>query len=193
MSNPTQDLPIVAFTTESEFEDWLRAHHEESDGAWVTIAKTDSESDAISFEEALHVTLCFGWYGGVRRAVDTEHFLQKFTPGTLDRRWSWIECDKAEWLIEQGRMQPEGMAFVEAAKADTRWEDAYVARGELPVPDLLKARLASFPEAKRFFESLDERDRNALAYRLQGLLDRETYMARVDEIVGILKKGEKPY
>ncbi len=193
MSNTTHDLPVVEFTTEADFEDWLEVHHAESDGAWVKIAKTGSGSDAISFDEALHVTLSYGWYGGVRRTVDSESFLQKFTPGSLDRVWSWIECDKSEWLIEQGRMQPAGMALVEAAKADDRWERAYSSRGELPVPDLLKARLASFPKAKELFESLDDRDRNALTYRLQGILDRETYMARVDQIVEMLKNGEKPY
>jgi uncharacterized protein YdeI (YjbR/CyaY-like superfamily) len=193
MASTLPELATVEFTAVADFEEWLATHHTDAPGVWVKLARTGSKSDALTFGQALQVTLCYGWFTGVRRTVDSEHYLQKCTPGELDRRWEWIECDTAEWLIEAGRMQPAGLAYVEAAKASDRWERAYAARGALPIPNLLRARMASFPEAKAFFESLDERDRNAIAFRLQGILDRETYMRRVNEITEMLRKGERPY
>ena len=171
----------------------MAEQHEDSSGVWVKIAKAGVDDETISFDEALHVALCYGWIDGLRRGAGRDHYLQKFTPAPLDLDWTWIECDKAEWLIEQGRMQPEGMALVEAARADGRWERAYAARGELRAPADFRARLASYPAARAFYDTLDERNRNAILNRLRVPAEREARQLLLNKLITMLLNKEKPY
>lgn len=193
MSRTLPDLPVVECKDDTDFERWMAEHHREAEGVWVKIAKAGVDDETISFDEALHVALCYGWINELRRGAGRDHYLQKFTQAPLDLDWNWIECDKAEWLIEQGRMQPEGMALVEAARADGRWERAYEARGDMRPPSDLQARLASYPEAREFFNSLDERNRNAIVLHLKTPAEREARQMKLDQIVQMLLRHEKPY
>jgi len=65
------------------------------------------------------------WIDSQKRGFDERHFLQRFTPRRPGGRWSKINREKAEALLAAGAMRPAGLAEVEAAKADGRWEAAY--------------------------------------------------------------------
>jgi len=193
MSRTLPELPVVECKDDTDFERWMAEHHKGAQGVWVKIAKAGVDDETISFDEALHVALCYGWINELRRGAGRDHYLQKFIPAPPDLGWNWIECDKAEWLIEQGRMQPAGMVLVEAAKADGRWENAYEVRGELKAPADFQARLASYPEARAFYNTLDERNRNAILNRLRAPAEREARQLLLDQLITMLLNKEKPY
>jgi uncharacterized protein YdeI (YjbR/CyaY-like superfamily) len=68
--------------------------------------------------------LCFGWIDGRREGLDDTYFLQRFTPRRSRSRWSRINRDKVERMTVEGRMRPAGIAEVERARADGRWDAA---------------------------------------------------------------------
>jgi uncharacterized protein YdeI (YjbR/CyaY-like superfamily) len=78
----------------------------------------------VSADDATIVALCFGWIDGHRRALDDKWFLQKFTPRRRGSNWSRINRERAEALIEAGRMRPAGFAEIERAKSNGRWDAA---------------------------------------------------------------------
>jgi uncharacterized protein YdeI (YjbR/CyaY-like superfamily) len=119
------ELPIMLFATSEELEAWLEKEGAGSDGLWLKIAKKGSGVKSVSYGEALEVALCFGWIDSQKRGFDERFFLQRFTPRRPRGRWSRINREKAEELIEAGRIRPAGLAQVEAAKADGRWDAAY--------------------------------------------------------------------
>jgi uncharacterized protein YdeI (YjbR/CyaY-like superfamily) len=125
--------------------------------------------------------------------MDAQYFLQKFTPRRARSTWSKINCAKALALIESGAMQPAGLAEIERAKADGRWDAAYDAQSKMTVPDDLVALLAKSPKSKAFFESLDSRNRFAILFRLQTAKKTETRERRLVQFFGMLKRGEKIY
>src|SRR5512132_4205712 len=86
------------------------------------MAKKGSGIESVHYPDVLESALCFGWIDGRREALDERYFLQRFTPRRPRSRWSRINCEKAERLIRQGRMRPAGLAEVERARADGRWE-----------------------------------------------------------------------
>ena len=112
--------------------------------------------ESVRYPEVLESALCFGWIDGRREALDGHHFLQRFTPRRPRSRWSRINRDKAEQLIAQGRMRPAGLAEVERAKADGRWEAAYDGPAQSAVPDDLQRELDARPKAKAFFAGLEQ-------------------------------------
>lgn len=155
------------------------------------MAKKDSGIASVNHPEALEVALCYGWIDGQRKAEDDKYFLQRFTPRTPRSTWSKINRDKALKLIEEGRMQPAGLAEVDRARSDGRWDAAYDAQSVATVPPDLQAALDANPKAAAFFAKLDSRNRYAVLFRTQGAKKPETRARRIAQFVEMLAKGEK--
>jgi len=192
MIDPTPDeLPIVLFAAPAELEAWLEDEHASSAGLWLKIAKKGSGVASVSYAEALELALCFGWIDSQKRGLDEKHFLQRFTPRRPRGRWSRINREKAEALIAAGRMRPAGLAEVEAAKADGRWEDAYEGQRAAEVPADLQRELERNAAAREFFSQLDSANRYAIVYRLGEAKKKETRERRLRKFVEMLERGER--
>jgi uncharacterized protein YdeI (YjbR/CyaY-like superfamily) len=191
VTTPSPELPVISFATEAEFEHWLADNYEDPGGLWLKIAKKASGIASVTHAEALDVALCYGWIDGQRRSFDADYFLQKFTPRRPRSKWSQVNRDKVNQLIAEGRMQPAGLAEIEAAKADGRWDDAYPPQSKMTVPEDLQALLDAHPEARAFFESLDSRNRYAILYRLQDAKRPETRARRLEQFFQMMVDGEK--
>ena len=185
-------LQTLTFASAKDWERWLEGNHD-ADGVWIKMAKKGSGIASVTHAEALDVALCFGWIDGQRRGLDEQFFLQRFTPRRPRSRWSRINREKAELLIAAGHMRPAGIAEVERARADGRWEAAYEPQSTARVPDDLQRELDARPDVARFFASLDSRNRYAILYRLQDAKRPETRARRLAEFVGMLEEGRKPY
>jgi uncharacterized protein YdeI (YjbR/CyaY-like superfamily) len=185
------DLPILLFVTPSDFEAWLERNHTGSDGFWLKIAKKGSGETSITYAEGLELALCFGWIDSQKRGFDEKFFLQRFTPRRPRGRWSRINRDKAEALIVAKSMRPAGMAEVEAAKVDGRWEAAYEGARTAKVPADLQRELDANQTAREFFAVLDSGNRYAIVYRLDEAKKPETRERRLRKFVAMLERGEK--
>jgi uncharacterized protein YdeI (YjbR/CyaY-like superfamily) len=180
----------AAFEDAAEWEAWLEANHAGADGIWIRIAKKGTGVASVHYPEVLDVALCFGWIDGQRMPLDETWFLQRFTSRRPRSRWSRINRNKAEALIASGRMRPAGLAEVERAKADGRWDAAYEGQARMTVPDDLGRELEARPHAKAFFETLSSQNRYAILYRLQDAKRPETRARRLAKFVAMLEAGE---
>ncbi len=185
------DLPVRLFATRSELEAWLDDNHGSSPGIWLKIAKKGSGVESVDYAEALELALCFGWIDSQKRGFDESFFLQRFTPRRPRGKWSQINRAKAEELIAAGEMRPAGIAEVEAAKADGRWDAAYAGQRAATVPDDLQRELDHNEAARDFFAKLDSANRYAILYRLQEAKKAETRERRLRKFIGMLERGEK--
>jgi len=186
------DEESVVFPSAAAFESWLAEHHTQSPGVWLRLRKQGSAAPGtVTYAEAVEVALCFGWIDGQKRSLDEDHWLQRFTPRSPRSRWSQINRAKALELIEQGRMRPAGLAEVERARADGRWEAAYAGARTMTVPDDLAAALAANPAAESFFATLDGANRYAVLYRVQDAKRPETRARRIATFVQMLAEGRK--
>lgn len=185
------ELPVLLFPGPAELETWLEENHASSQGLWLKIAKKGAGEKSVTYGEALELALCFGWIDSQKRALDETHFLQRFTPRRPRGRWSRINREKAEALIAAGEMRPAGLAEVEAARADGRWEAAYEGQRTAQVPPDLRRELDANPPAKEFFAGLDSANRYAIVYRLEEAKKPETRQRRLRKFVAMLERGEK--
>jgi uncharacterized protein YdeI (YjbR/CyaY-like superfamily) len=186
-----QGLPILPFASPKKWEEWLDKNHHTSKGLWLKIAKKDTGIDTVTYAEALDGALCHGWIDGQKGAFDDSFWLQKFTPRGPKSKWSKINRDKALALIEAGRMKPAGLAEVEKAKSDGRWDQAYDSQSKAMVPEDLQKELDRNPEAAAFFATLDSANRYAVLYRVQEAKKPETRARRIEKFIGMLNRGEK--
>jgi uncharacterized protein YdeI (YjbR/CyaY-like superfamily) len=186
-------LPLLPFASAAAWASWLEEHHADADGVWIRMAKKGSGVESVRYPEVLEVALCFGWIDGRREAHDERFFLQRYTPRRARSRWSKINRETAERLIAEGRMRPAGVAEVERAKADGRWDAAYDSPSRMTVPDDLQRELDARPPAKAFFEGLSSQNRYAILYRLQDAKRPETRARRLATFVAMLEAGETIY
>jgi uncharacterized protein YdeI (YjbR/CyaY-like superfamily) len=186
---PGPDLPIVEAKDQRAWRRWLEVNHQRVDGAWLKFAKKGSPTPTVSYGEALEEALCFGWIDGQVRRFDEHFYLQRFTPRRARSQWSQNNREKAERLIGEGRMRAAGLAQVEAARGDGRWDAAYPAQSQATVPDDFQAALDANPRAKRFFETLTGSTRYAFLYRLHNVRGREARAKRIAGYVERLSAG----
>jgi uncharacterized protein YdeI (YjbR/CyaY-like superfamily) len=185
-----KDLPVIAFATAQAWSDWLEAHHASSHGLWLKIAKKGTDSASVTYAEALHGALAWGWIDGQKGTFNDVWWLQRFTPRTAKSPWSKINRVKAEALIAAGTMQGPGHAEVERAKRDGRWERAYDGARSSSMPADLVAAFARNARARAFFETLDSANRYAILYRVQTAKKPETRAERITRFVALCARHE---
>jgi uncharacterized protein YdeI (YjbR/CyaY-like superfamily) len=188
-----QSSTPVYFDSREVWEAWLDEHHATAPEAWVKIAKKASGIPSVSYDEAVEVALCYGWIDGQMRSLDSDFYVQRFTPRSRRSRWSKLNREKVARLIETGAMKPAGLREVELAKADGRWDAAYDSPTTATVPDDLREALEQNRRASRAFASLDSRNRYAILHRLQEAKKPQTRQRRIEQFVAMLAKGKKLY
>jgi len=181
----------MSFESTGAWDKWLAAHHADSPGLWLKIAKKGATGRTVSYSDALDVALCHGWIDGQKGSHDGGYWLQRFTPRKPGSRWSRVNTERVAALTAAGRMRPRGLAEVERAQADGRWEQAYESQSRVTVPEDLARALAANPRAREFFATLDSANRYAILYRIGAAKRPETRARRVATFVAMLNEHKK--
>lgn len=183
-------LPIKAFASAAALATWLAKNHGKSDGVWLKLAKRGARTPSVTYAEAVEIALAWGWIDGQKQALDDDWWLQKLTRRSAKSLWSKINCDKATALVAAGKMHPPGLAEVERAKRDGRWDAAYDSPSSSKVPDDLRAALDGNARAAAFFATIDATNRYAILWRIQTAKKPETRARRIAELVAMLARRE---
>lgn len=184
------ELPVKGFATPAAFERWLSTQHAKSPGIWLQIMKKGSGKASVTYAEALDIALCWGWIDGQIKTYDADSFIRKFVPRGPRSVWSKINCGRVQALIESKRMQPAGLAHVERARADGRWDAAYDSPRNAKPPADLAAALAKSAKASKAFAALSGANRYAVLYRVQAPKKAETRERKIRELIAMLERGE---
>lgn len=190
-SKKTGDVPILPFEDKQAWAAWLSSHHATAAGVWLKLGKKGSGKPSVTYAEAVEVALAWGWIDGQKRPVDAAWWLQRFTRRGPKSIWSRVNREKAVALIEAGAMKAPGLAEVERARRDGRWEAAYESQSRATVPPDLAAALAANPRAARFFEALEAHNRYAVLFRIHAAKKPETRAMRIEKFVAMLARHEK--
>ena len=180
-----------AFATRRDLEKWLKANHQKETELWVRMYKKGSAVPSVTWEDCVQACLSWGWIDGLRRSLDDVSFVQRLTPRRPKSVWSKKNCEHAERLIAAGQMQPAGLAHVEAARADGRWEQAYAGSSEMVIPEDFLAALETNPQAKAFYATLNRQNQFAIYHRLQTAKRPETRAKRIADFVAQLAAGKR--
>ena len=179
---------VREFEDEGVFYEWMAEHAAHEDEVWIKIHKVRSGKRSITPAKAVDVVLCWGWIDGIRKGFDEHSFLQRYTPRGKKSVWSKVNVANVARLTKAGKMQPAGLAQVEAAKADGRWAKAYSMKSAAP-KDLLAAIEAS-PKARAMYATLSAQNRFALTFRTVSLKTEEGRKKKIRAFVEMLERGE---
>lgn len=180
---------VHAFDTAAAFEAWLSKNHDSEPEVWIRLFKKASGKPTISPDEAIEVCLCWGWIDAIRKGLDAESFLQRYTPRGRKSVWSQVNVDKVARLTAEGRMTDHGHAHVESAKADGRWDKAYRSSTD-EVPADLMAAIHAEPRAHAMFEVLTAQNRFALIFGLGQIRTEAGRVKKIADLTAMLARGE---
>jgi uncharacterized protein YdeI (YjbR/CyaY-like superfamily) len=183
-------LPVLDFADAQAWEAWLATRGGKTAGIWLKIAKAGNSASSLTKAQAIDAALCHGWIDGQIDKYDEAWFLTRFTPRKRTSKWSENNRKRAEQLVADGRVAPTGLAEIEAAKADGRWDTAYAPASTAEEPEDLKAALNAVPAARAFFDTLTGANRYAILYRVQTAKKAETRAARIAKFVAMCRRGE---
>src|SRR5688572_17407038 len=146
-----KELQVLSFASSKEWRKWIAENHAKSNGVWLRFFKKNSGEKTVTYAEAVEEALCYGWIDGQANSYDDTSYIQKFTPRRPKSIWSKINTERAERLIQEGKMKKAGMQQVELAKADGRWQQAYDSPKNMKVPEDFLQQLSKNKKAKTFF------------------------------------------
>jgi len=187
------ELPELLVPDAAAWRSWLVEHHATSPGVWLVLTRKGGTVTALSYDLALDEALCFGWIDGQVKRRDDQTTFQRWTPRGPRSRWSLRNVGHVERLTEAGLMAPAGLAAVEAARADGRWDQAYEGPAAAETPPDLLAAIAAVPEAQAMYEVLTSQNRYALYHRLTAIKGEEARARRIASFVEMLARGETPH
>ncbi|QQX80765.1 YdeI/OmpD-associated family protein [Shewanella sp. KX20019] len=182
---------IMTFATPKDLGEWLKVNHATESELWVKIFKINTGIQSVTWNDVVIEILCWGWIDGVKKSIDDQAYLQRITPRTARSNWSKRNTEHVERLINEDRMKVSGLVHVRAAKADGRWENAYVV-SQMEVPADFIAALENQPIVKQFFETLNKSSRYVIAYGLTSAKKPETRQRRFTKYMSMLAHEEKP-
>jgi uncharacterized protein YdeI (YjbR/CyaY-like superfamily) len=188
------DLPELLVPDAPAWRTWLAEHHADPGGVWLVLArKGTTRPTTLTHAEALDEALCQGWIDGQVHKRDELTYRQRFTPRGPRSAWSQINTSHVERLRAEGRMRPAGLAQVERAQADGRWDAAYAGSARMQVPADLATALAANPPAQAMFDILTSQNRYAVIYRINTAKQAATRARRIRDFVDRLARGETVY
>jgi uncharacterized protein YdeI (YjbR/CyaY-like superfamily) len=183
-------LPILAFADARAFDAWLESQGPIAPGLWLRLAKKGAPARTLTKLEAIDAALCHGWIDGQLDKYDDHTWLIRFTPRKPRSRWSQLNRTRATALLAEGRMRPAGVAQIEMAKSDGRWDLAYAPASTAEAPPDLAAALDANPKAAVFFATLTGANRYAILYRIGAVKTPEARARKITQFVAMLKRGD---
>ena len=192
---PTKVDPdaVISFKDAKAFAKWLKASHAKVPELWLKLAKANSGIASVTYAEALDEALCWGWIDGQKKSFDELYWLQRFVPRGRKSIWSKINREHTARLTRDGRMQPQGQAHIDAAKADGRWDRAYGGASKTEIPDDLLSAIEAEPKALELFLKLNSANRFSLAFRVHSMKTEAGRKKKIEGLVEMLKRGETPH
>lgn len=188
------DPDVLVVPDGAAWRAWLDANEDSSDGVWLLLARKGvTDPTSLSYAQALDEALCSGWIDGQAKRVDERTYRQRFTPRRQRSLWSARNVQNVARLTAEQRIRPRGVAEVERAKADGRWERAYQGPAGIEMPPDLAKALDDSPAAAAKFATLNGQNRYAVLHRVTTAATDATRQRRIANLVGMLACGETPY
>lgn len=180
----------VFFETPADFREWLAENHATTDLLWVGFYKKGSGRTSITWPESVDEALCYGWIDGVRKGIDAEGYMIRFTRRKTGSVWSNVNVGRVQALIDLGRMQPAGLAAFQARKEDRSGIYSHE-QGDLDLPEPYQGRLRENTTAWEFFLRQPASYRKAVSWWIASAKQEKTRSSRLGKLVVHSAQGER--
>jgi uncharacterized protein YdeI (YjbR/CyaY-like superfamily) len=182
-------VPPLFFATPADWRRWLAAHHKTIDELWVGFHKKSSGRPSITWPESVDEALCFGWIDGLRKTVDKDSYMIRFTPRRAGSNWSRKNVDRVAELVKLGRMRTTGQRAFDARTAAKTGVYSFEQREHARLPPVLARRFKANAAAWRYFEAQAPWYRRTAVFWVVSAKRDETQLKRLDALIKDCAQG----
>jgi len=183
-------MKIVHFSSQEDFRKWLVKNHAAASELFVGFHKTSSGKKGATYSEALDEALCFGWIDGVRRSVNAESYVIRFTPRKSKSIWSLVNVRHVERLQKAGKMAEPGLkAFAAREKHRTGIYSFEQKRPGLSAK--YKKLFSANTRAWKFFARQAPWYQRTAGYWVSSAKQEETRMRRLAKLMEVSANGRR--
>ena len=180
------------FKNRHQWHEWLEENHDTAQEIWLLHYKKKSGMAGITYDEAVDEAICFGWIDGKLKSINELEFVLRYSPRRTGSVWSKLNKERAERLIETGRMMDAGLIKIEEAKRNGYWDKAYTNRKKDEIPDDLKGALLENMDAWGNFNGFANSYWNMYIGWVESAKTKETRQRRIAEVVRRSLLNKKP-
>lgn len=173
---------VTHFATPAELRTWFAKHHASAQALWLGFHKKGSGKPSVTWPESVDEALCVGWIDGVRKRVDDDSYVIRFTPRKRTSIWSVVNVNRVAALTTEGRMQPAGRAAFEVRSHAKTGVYAF----EQESPALSAADVLIFQTNKtawKFFEAQPPGYRRQMSWRVTSAKREATRAKRLHLLI----------
>ncbi|HJS29742.1 MAG TPA: YdeI/OmpD-associated family protein [Anaerolineales bacterium] len=175
-------MEVTFFETPAGFRQWLEENHSAAPELWVGYYKKGSGRPSVTWPESVDEALCFGWIDGIRKSLDETSYTIRFTPRRPGSIWSAVNIRRAQELIDQGRMQPDGLKAYQARRENRSGIYSYEQRQD-QLPEVYAQELRKNDAAWEFFQAQPPWYRKAAGWWVVSAKKEETRLRRLDQLI----------
>jgi uncharacterized protein YdeI (YjbR/CyaY-like superfamily) len=178
------------FPSPSAFRKWLAANHAKSKELWVGFYKKDSGKPSITWPESVDEALCFGWIDGIRKTIDAESYMIRFSPRKPGSIWSAVNIRNVGRLTKEKRMTPAGLKAFASRK---EYRSGIYSYEQRPT-ELVEPYASQFRRNKpawKFFQAQPPYYRKTLTWWIVSAKQEETRLKRLEKLIEVSAKGQR--
>jgi uncharacterized protein YdeI (YjbR/CyaY-like superfamily) len=176
------------FASQHEFRKWLEKNHDKKSELVVGFYKVGSRKPSMTWSESVDQALCFGWIDGVRKSLDDESYVIRFTPRRPKSIWSAININKVEDLNAKGLMHPAGLRAFERREEKRSAIYSYEKQAEQLSTELAQ-RFRKEKEAWTFFQEQPKGYRRVCVHYVMSAKQEKTRISRLEKLILASRAG----
>jgi uncharacterized protein YdeI (YjbR/CyaY-like superfamily) len=181
-------LKEVEIENRKELRLWLSKNHTQLESVWIVTYKKATVTKYVPYEAIVEEALCFGWIDSLPRSLDAERTMLRLSPRKPKSAWSRANKERAEKLIQQRKMRPEGLAKIKQAQANGSWNFLDDVQENI-LPKDLSTALTKAPLAKTHFDAFPPSSKRGILEWIKQAKKPETRLSRIRETVEKAKKN----
>jgi uncharacterized protein YdeI (YjbR/CyaY-like superfamily) len=183
-------VAALFFSTSAEFRKWLRRNHATTKELWVGFYRKHTRKPSITWPESVDEALCVGWIDGIRKSIDAESYMIRFTPRRGRSIWSAVNIRRVAALINEKRMLPAGLAAFSERQENKSGIYAYEQRSA-ELPEQYATRMRENTAAWDFFRAQSPSYRKTIGWWIVSAKREETRAQRLDKLIAESARGRR--
>lgn len=179
----------IEVSSVQELDNWLDKNHSQKKSVWLVTFKKIVPEKYLSTSQVLDALVAFGWIDGIRRKLDETRTMQLISPRRVEH-WAKTYKDRAERLINEGKMRASGFLSIQLSKQHGLW-DFMEDVDQLKVPHDLEEELRKHAGAFEFFQGINDSSKRFVLRWIKLAKSEKTRVARISQLAQLSAKGEK--
>jgi uncharacterized protein YdeI (YjbR/CyaY-like superfamily) len=171
------------FKTPAAWRKWLEQHHADRQELWVGFYKKGTGRPSITWPESVDGALCFGWIDGVRKSLDGDSYVIRFTPRRVTSIWSVVNIRRMAELEALGLVSAAGRGAFERRRDDRSAIYSYEQRKTASLPPAYLKQLEANRPAWTFFSAQPAGYKRLVAHWVVSAKQPETQQRRLTRLI----------